>query len=96
VPRNRKLAYYQSLRQNAILKQDLEADADLFEHIRKPMTKHSLFAVDFARQPDRSAPYCGQEARLRRRGREALPIEEEEARALVQQISLLEEEVRRS
>jgi len=96
VPRNRKLAYYQSLRQNAILKQDLEADPDLFEHVRKPMTKHSLFAVDFARQPDRSAPYCGQEARLRRRGREAEPVEAEEARALVRQISLLEEEVRRS
>jgi hypothetical protein len=94
VPRNRKLAYYQSLRQNAMLKLDLDADPGLFEHVRKPMTKHSLFAVDFARQPDRCTPYCGQEASRRRPGREIRPVEAEEARALVRQISLLEEEVR--
>ena len=67
VPRNRKLAYYQSLRQNAMFKQDLDAAPDPFEY----------------------------EVHRRQPGREKRPVGAEEARALVQQISLLEEEVRR-
>ena len=94
VARNRKQASYQSLRQNAFAYRDLEADPRLFDHVRKPMPKHTLLAVDFGRGTDRSVAYCGQETLRRPRGREPRPIEQEEARALVRQISLLGEEVR--
>ena len=94
VPRNRKAPYYQALRQNALRERDLGAHADLFVHARKQMSKHSLLAVDFGGGVDMFSPPCGQEGRRRPRGRAALPIEEEEARALVQHISSLGAEVR--
>jgi hypothetical protein len=94
VARNRKQASYQSLRQNSFARLDLDAKPDLFDHVRKPMPKHTLLAVDFGEGTDRSAAPCGQEAKRRPRGREPQPLELEEARALVRQISLLEEEVR--
>jgi hypothetical protein len=96
VPRNKKAPFFQALRQRALLRRDLEAEPDLFNHVKKQMCKHSLIAVDFGEGGDLTAPFCGQEAEPRVRGRRPLPVEEEEARGLVRQISLLGEEVRRT
>ena len=91
VPRNRKAPYFQALRQRAILMRNLESEPGLFIHVRKQMCKHSLIAVDFSGGNDLTTVFCGQESEPRRKGRTALPVEEEAARDLVQQISLLGE-----
>ena len=96
VPRNRKAPYFQALRQRAILIRNLESEPDLFVHARKQMCKHSLIAVDFGYGNDLTSPFCGQESEPRRKGRVALPVEEEASRDIIRQISLLGEEVRRS
>ena len=96
VPRNRKAPFFQALRQRALLKKDLDAEPDLFNHVKKQLCKHSLIAVDFGDGVDLTVPFCGQESEPRPKGRRALPVEEEEARGLVRQISLLGEEVRRT
>ena len=94
VPRNRKAPFYQALRQRALLTRHLEAEPDFFTHSRKQMCKHSLIAVDFSDGTDLTTPFCGQESELRRKGRAALPVEEEASRNLIRQVSLLGEKVR--
>jgi hypothetical protein len=90
VPTNRKAAYYMCLVQNAHARQVIDQRLTGFVHASRPMTQHTLFAVDFGERADRTSPSaCGQALRRRSTGREARRIETEERVALSHNIAAL-------
>jgi len=90
VPTNRKAAYYMCLAQNAHARQIIDQQCTGFVHSTRPLTQHTLFAVDFGERADRTAPAaCGQAHRRRSSGREARRIETEERATLSRNIAAL-------
>ena len=89
VPTNRKAAFFMCLTQHAHASRVVRPDRGTFLHATRPMTQHTLFAVDFGERADHTSPPCGQEGQRRSSGRELRPLEAIENKALAERLEAL-------